>query len=121
VTNYHLPDHELEVVIDASADYGSDLARVEQIAADVARGVMRDVPGGVATFDPVVRFHTFGDPGIGFSVTLRAREFLDQQIIRHEFVKRLHRRFAAEGIAIPIKAIAHRPEPSASRAPSETP
>jgi small-conductance mechanosensitive channel len=121
VTNYHLPDHELEVVIDTSVDYGSDLERVEKITADVARGVMRDVPGGVAAFDPVVRFHTFGDPGIGLSVTLRAREFIDQPLIRHEFVKRLHRRFSAEGIAIPLKAIAHRPEPPASRAPSDTP
>jgi small-conductance mechanosensitive channel len=119
VTNYHLPDHELAVVIEANVDYGSDLERVEQIATDVARDVMRTVPGGVASFDPFVRFHTFGDPGIGFTVTLRAREFLDQNLIRHEFVKRLHRRFAAEGITIPIKAIA-RQEPPATAVPSET-
>ena len=55
-----------------------------------------------------MRFHTFGDPGIGFSVILRAQEFVDQYLIKHEFVKRLHRRFAAEGIAIPIKALVQR-------------
>jgi small-conductance mechanosensitive channel len=108
VTNYHLPEHEMVVTIDASVDYASDLNRVEAIATEVARDVMRTVEGGVPAFEPLVRFHTFGDPGIGFSVILRAREFLDQYLIKHEFVKRLHRRFAAEGIAIPIKSLVQR-------------
>ena len=55
-----------------------------------------------------MRFHSFGDPGIGFSVILRAREFVDQFVLKHEFVKRLHKRFVAEGIAIPIKSLAQR-------------
>lgn len=108
VTNYHLPDHELAVVIEASVDYNSDLEEVERITTDVAREVMRTVPGGVSGFEPFVRYHTFGDPGIGFSVILRAQEFVDQHLIKHEFVKRLHRRFSAEGIAIPIKALVQR-------------
>ena len=116
ITNYHLPDQELAVVIEASVDYESDLDRVEKITTDVARDVMRTVPGGVPGFEPFVRYHTFGDPGVGFSVILRAQEFVDQQLIKHEFVKRLHRRFAAEGIAIPIKALVQRQD-----APSEPP
>lgn len=108
VTNYHSPEHELVVTIEASVDYASDLDRVEAIATDVARDVMRTVQGGVPGFEPFVRFHTFGDPGIGFSVMLRAQEFVDQYLIKHEFVKRLHRRFSAEGIAIPIKSLVQR-------------
>ena len=110
VTNYHLPDRELAVIIDASVDYSSDLDRVERITTEVAREVMQTVPGGVPGFEPSVRFHTFGDPGIGFSVVLRAKEFVDQFLIKHEFVKRLHKRFVAEGITIPIKALAQRPD-----------
>ena len=106
VTNYHLPERELAVIIEASVDYASDLDRVERITTEVGRDVMRTVPGGVSTFDPFVRFHTLGDPGIGFSVTLRAQEFVDQHLIRHEFVKRLQARYAAEGIEIPIRSIA---------------
>jgi hypothetical protein len=71
------------------------------------------VPG----FDPVVRFHTFGDPGIGFSVILRAREFVDQFLIKHEFVKRLHKRFVAEGVTIPIKSLVQRHAPPSDPAP----
>ena len=114
VTNYHLPDRELAVMIEASVDYASDLDRVERAVVEVARDVMRSVPGGVADFEPSVRFHTFGDPGIGFTVVLRAQEFVDQHLIRHEFVKRLHRRFASEGIEIPIKALVQRDEPPPS-------
>jgi small-conductance mechanosensitive channel len=108
VTNYHSPEHEVVVTIDASVDYASDLDRVERIATEVARDVMRTVQGGVPGFDPLVRFHTFGDPGIGFSVTLRAQEFVDQYLITHEYVKRLHTRFLAEAITIPIKSLAQR-------------
>ena len=114
VTNYHLPEQELTVVIEASVDYGSDLDKVERITTDVGRDVMRTVPGGVSGFEPFLHFHTLGDPGIGFSVTLRAREFVDQNLIRHEFVKRLLRRYATEGITIPIREIAARPEPPPS-------
>ena len=112
VTNYHLPDLELAVVIEANVDYASDLERVERIAADVAKDVMQTVPGGVPGFEPFVRYHTLGDPGVGFSVILRAQEFVDQHLIKHEFVKRLHRRFSEEGIAIPIKALVQRQDPS---------
>ena len=108
VTNYDSPDHEIVVTIEASVDYVSDLDHVERIATEVARDVMRTVQGGVPGFDPLVRFHTFGDPGIGFSVILRAQEFVDQYLIKHEFVKRLQKRFPSEGIAIPIKSLVQR-------------
>ena len=69
---------------------------------------MRTVQGGVPGFDPLVQFHTFGDPGIGFSAILRAQKFADQYLIRHEFVKRLQKRFLSEGITIPIKSLVQR-------------
>ena len=111
VTNFDSPEHELVIPIEASVDYASDLDRVERIVTEVARDVMRTVEGGVPGFEPLVRFHTFGDPGIGFSVILRAKAFVDQYLIKHEFVKQLHRRFVAEGITIPIKSIAQRHDP----------
>ena len=77
---------------------------------DVGREVMGEVPGGVPEFDPFIRYHTFGDSSIDFTVILRAKEFVDQYLIKHEFVKRLHTRFIDEGIVIPfpIRTIAHR-------------
>jgi small-conductance mechanosensitive channel len=113
ITNFHSPDHELAVVIEVAVDYASDLDRVEAVAIDVARDVMRTVPGGVPRFEPFVRFHTLGDPGINFSVILRAQEFVDQYVVTHEFVKRLHRRFADERIVIPLKSLVQRHQPQA--------
>ena len=102
VTNFHLPANDLAVLVDVSVDYGSDLAKVERVTTEVAKSVMREVPGGVPEFSPFVRFHTFADSSINLSVIMRAKEFVDQFLIKHEFVKRLHSRYAAEGIVIPF-------------------
>ena len=32
---------------------------------------------------------------------LRAKEFVDNYLVKHEFIKRLHKRYAKEGINIP--------------------
>jgi small-conductance mechanosensitive channel len=102
VVNHHLPSHDLAVLVEVGVDYDSDLAHVERIVVEVGRAVMKDVPGGVPEFDPFIRYHTFGDSSINFTVILRGREFVDQYLIKHEFIKRLHARFDREGIVIPF-------------------
>jgi small-conductance mechanosensitive channel len=110
VVNHHLPSADLAVLVEVGVDYASDLAHVERVAMEVGRQVMREVSGGVPEFEPFVRYHTFGDSSIDFTVILRAREFVDQYLIKHEFVKRLHTRFTDEGVVIPfpIRTIAYR-------------
>lgn len=100
-TNYHLPDSELSILIQVGVSYNSDLARVEQVTLEVAGEVLREVEGGEPGFEPVVRYHTLGDYSINFNVVLRGREFVAQFPIKHEFIKRLHRRYQQEGITIP--------------------
>jgi small-conductance mechanosensitive channel len=102
VVNHHLPSQDLAVLVEIGVDYASDLRHVERVAAEVGREVMREVEGGVADFEPFIRYHTFGESSIDFTVILRAREFVDQYLIKHEFVKRLHTRFAHEHIVIPF-------------------
>lgn len=104
VTNYDLPEKELALVFEARVAYDTDLPRAESIAVEVARSVMKDVEGGVAGFEPFVRYHTFGPEGVLFSVVVRGREFGDQFRLKHEFIKRLHARFRREGIIIPVPA-----------------
>jgi small-conductance mechanosensitive channel len=107
VVNYYLPEKEMSVVVQLGVHYNSDLAKVEEVTVDVARQVMKEVPGGVPGFEPSVRYHTFADSSINFSVSLRAREYTDQYLIKHEFIKRLHKRYNHEDITIPypIQAI----------------
>lgn len=102
ITNFYLPNRELAVLVDVGVEYGSDLSRVERVTAEVGREVMRAVPGGVAEFDPFIRYHTLGDSSIQFTVILRAKEFVDQYLIKHEFIKRLIVRYRQEGITIPF-------------------
>jgi small-conductance mechanosensitive channel len=101
VKNYHLPEKELSLVIPVSVSYESDLEKVEKITIEVAKEVMKDVPGGVPDFEPFIRYNTFSESGIGFNVILRVREVTDQFIVRHEFIKRLYKRYSLEGIEIP--------------------
>jgi small-conductance mechanosensitive channel len=102
VVNHHLPSQDLAVLVDVGVDYASDLAYVETIVIEVAREVMQQVDGGIPEFEPFIRYHTFGDSSITFTVVLRGREFVDQYLLKHEFVKRLHARFNREGIVIPF-------------------
>jgi len=100
-TNFSLPSNEQAVLVQCSVAYEEDLARVERVTLEVAREVLRSVAGGVHEFAPLLRFHTFGDNGIEFTVILRGKHFTDQYLLKHEFVKQLHQRFTLEGITIP--------------------
>ncbi len=101
ITNYYLPDRELAVLVEVGVDYSSDLAQVEWVTCEVAREVLQTVSGGVPGCEPLVRFHTFGEYGINGTVTLRAREFVDQYLLKHEFIKRLNVRYKQAGIVVP--------------------
>ncbi|MQY09502.1 mechanosensitive ion channel family protein [Actinomadura macrotermitis] len=105
LTNYHRPGQDMSLLLQASVAYGSDLERVEKVVIEVGQEVMAEVEGGVKDAEVLVRFHTFADAGIKFTTILRTGEFGDQFRIKHEFVKRLHRRFMAEGIEIPFPAL----------------
>jgi small-conductance mechanosensitive channel len=101
VRNYCQPNTELAVPIEVGVDYSCPLEKVERVTTEVAREVMEGVPGGVPSFEPLVRYHRFGDSSVDFTVTLRAKGFTDQELIKHEFIKRLHERYEREGIEIP--------------------
>ncbi|MGH7608248.1 MAG: mechanosensitive ion channel family protein, partial [Gemmatimonadales bacterium] len=116
VTNYYLPETELAVLVPVGVSYASDLAHVEQVTVDVGREIMHDVPGGVPEFVPFIRYNTFGDSSIVFTVILRGREVVDQHLIRHEFIKRLHARYRREGITIPFPMRTLDIPPEATRA-----
>lgn len=102
VINFHHGDSEMAVPIASSVAYDSDLSQVEAVAIEVAKEVLQEIPGGVADFQPVVRYTEFGDSAIAFNTVLRIKEYSDQALIKHEFIKRLHQRFEREGIEIPF-------------------
>ena len=102
VKNFSMPRTALWVTLEVGVSYDSDLDNVEAVALEVAEQVLAEVDGGVPGEDPIVRYHTFGDSSVNFDVRMMVREFESQGPVRHEFIKRLHRRFADEGIEIPF-------------------
>lgn len=107
VLNYHYPNREINILVPVGVHYNSDLRHVERVTEEVASQTLKEVLGGISDFVPSVRFHTFADFSVNFNVILRAREFADGALLKHEFIKRLHERYAKEGIVIPypIQAI----------------
>lgn len=112
ITNYYLPDKEMAVLVNLGVHYNSDLKKVEKVTCEVAKEVMQNVPGGIPEFEPFIRYNNFGDFSINLTVILRAKEFVDQYLIKHEFIKRLHECYSKEGIVIPypIRAINYEQE-----------
>lgn len=102
VTNYYLPEQEMAALVQVGVSYDSDLGKVERVTVDVGKQVLKKVTGGVPEFDPFIRYHTFSDFSINFTVILRVKEFVDKYLVTHEFVKALHKRYKKEGIEIPF-------------------
>lgn len=91
----------MAVLINLRASCQSDLERVEKVTMEVAKQILQEIEGGVKKFEPFMRYSSFGESGINFTVILRAKEYTDQYLIVHEFIKRLQRRYQVEGIEIP--------------------
>ncbi|WP_298818518.1 mechanosensitive ion channel family protein [Chloroflexus sp.] len=105
VTNFSRPEPELAVLVDFAVGADADLTRTEAIVLDVARSVLAETPGGVATFEPLVRFNAIDASSTRFTVVLRGQSFTDQFLLRHELIKRLRERLRAEGIAPPTQIV----------------
>lgn len=102
VTNFHLPESELAVLVNVGVAYPSDLEKVEKVTIEVAKEVLQGTEGAVNEFQPFIRYNTFAESSINFTVILRAKEYAAQYLIVHEFIKRLHQRYQFEGIEIPF-------------------
>jgi len=102
VINYHLPEPEMNFPVLIGVSYNEDLDKVERVSLEVARKIMSEHPAAARNFEPLVRFHTFGDFSIQYNVILRAATVNDQHILKHEFIKQLYARFKKEGIEIPF-------------------
>lgn len=107
ILNYYYPNTEMAVLVQVGVHYASDLAHVEKVTMEVGKQTLQEVSGGVKEFDPFIRYHTFDSSSINFTVILRCKEFVDNYLIKHEFIKRLQKRYKEEGITIPfpIRAI----------------
>ena len=102
IENYFLDSKEILFHVAVGVSYDSDLLKVEQVSIQVAREILAKFEGGIKEFDPFVRFYRFGDSSIDLKIYMMVEEFANQILITSEFIKKLHTRYAEEGIGIPF-------------------
>ena len=102
ITNYAQPFAECSISIPIGVSYESDLDHVEKISVAVAKEILQETEGGVKNFEPFIRYGSFGGSSINFNVILRVKTVTDQQLICHEFIKRIYARYKQEGIIIQL-------------------
>jgi len=99
ITNFHRPSRDSGLTIELTVAPESDLAVVERIGLEAARVVMRDV-AVMPTAEPSIRFLAFTDLGVRVGVNVRAQQFSDQALVRHELIKRLHAALTIAGVQV---------------------
>ncbi len=102
IKNYGLPNSETAVLLQIGISYNSNLQYCEKVTIEVATEVMKEVQGGVPEFEPLVRYHTFGESSINFTLVLRGKHITDQHLLKHETIKRILERYKKEDIEIPF-------------------
>ena len=100
VTNYSGPIPAMNILLMSGVSYDSDLDRVEEVALEVTREVIRDQPDAVKTMDAYFGFDSFGESNIKFWLFLQARDRLGSFVVTNELIKRLRARFKTEWIQI---------------------
>lgn len=101
ITNFGRTQHELSFSVPMHVSYDSDLERIERLIHDVIATMQIDFSDKMPAVTPGIRYQGFGESSINVNAVLKVFEYEFQFEMRHEFVKRMHRVFTAEGIHIP--------------------
>jgi small-conductance mechanosensitive channel len=102
VTNYNLPDPPVNIVIPIGVSYDSDPERVEHVLKDEAKRFIEELPGFIPTFEPIVRFQSFGEFSLNFLLIVRVESYDAQFGVWGQIHHRIFKRFQQEGIEIPF-------------------
>jgi small-conductance mechanosensitive channel len=103
VTNYHLPESRMSLLIPIGVSYDCDPDFIEDILVEEAVKGAREIPGLLEEPAPFVRFIPgFGDSSLNFTLICQVKEFVDQYLAQHELRKRIFKRFRKEGVEIPF-------------------
>lgn len=102
VKNFTVEENEITASIQIGVAYDSDLEFVEKITMQVVTQAMYELQGCSTKTPPVMRLHTFGDFSIIFTVFFRIKSYEYQFPVKHELIKRIHKKYKEVGIVIPF-------------------
>jgi small-conductance mechanosensitive channel len=104
ITNYDLPESRLALFIRVAVDYGADPDLVQRILVEETTQATNEVPGLLAEPEPTARLVPgFGEYSLDFTLICHVKSFTDQFLVQHELRRRILRRFATEGVRIPVQ------------------
>lgn len=101
ITNYSMPKQDITVGVEIGVSYDSDLEKVEEVCIRVGKQVLEKYDPDVQV-EPVVRYNMFADSSINFKVIMHSSDFMNQYIIKHEYIKAITKEFRKENIEIPF-------------------
>ena len=101
IKNYDSRDPSFSVKIPVGVSYDSDLDHVGKIVMEIANELYSSMEEVNKESEPSFKFRRFGESSIDLAVYFRGNKYGDQNPIIHEFIKKIHKRFADEGIEIP--------------------
>jgi small-conductance mechanosensitive channel len=102
ITNYHLSEPQMSVIVKVGVSYDSDPRKVEKILYEVGKEAADEMEEVIKDFDPLVRFCDFGDSSLDFILIVRVKEFVNQYKIASEIRQKIFARFKKEEIEIPF-------------------
>jgi small-conductance mechanosensitive channel len=107
IVNNSMPEEQMGCRVEVGIDYTSNLEHVEKVTLEVAKKAQEEIEGAIRDHVPLMRFHTFADSNINFTVYLRVERYYDTLVMTHEFIKRLKSAYDNEGIEIswPIRKV----------------
>ncbi|MEK6932573.1 MAG: mechanosensitive ion channel family protein [Nanoarchaeota archaeon] len=89
IVNYTLKNQEMTFGILCGVSYNEKLEEVEKITIEAAEKIQKNTEGCVKKFKPFVRYGSFGDSNINFSVIFKIEKYTDRLLVTHEFIKEL--------------------------------
>lgn len=101
VTNYSLPQKNLDIVIPFNISYGADLDMVEKVTMEEVNAVLQEMD--IQLSDPIFRVREMAEFAVKCTVAITVHEFTKQYKVKHNIIKRLHKRYKKEGIEIPYQ------------------
>lgn len=101
VTNFDSTDPAADARLVVGVAYEVDLNHVEQVCREILQSLKNDFAAiTIAEKDPVVLFTAFGDSNIDILLKIRSKTLSDSYTLKHELLKRTHKRFGEENIVI---------------------
>ena len=102
LTNYSMPNPQLECTVRFSVGYDADLERVEAMVVEEAKDLAGTLPGMLADPAPYVELIPgFGASALNLQLNFTVASYEDQYPAQHQLRKRILVRFRKEGIAVP--------------------